>query len=78
MRTIANSMTGLPTIIAGLFVYSFWVKPRHTNGAVGFAAAITLAVIMLPTIVRSAEEVLRIVSDNLREAALALGAPDGR
>lgn len=78
VRTIADSMTGLPTIIAGLFVYSFWVKPRHTNGASGFAAAMALAIIMLPTIVRSAEEVLRIVSDNLREAALALGAPEWR
>lgn len=78
VRTITDAMTGLPTIIAGLFVYSAWVVPRRQAGYSGFAAALALAVVMLPTIVRTAEEVLRIVSDNLREAALALGAPEWR
>jgi phosphate transport system permease protein len=78
VRTVTDAMTGLPTIIAGLFVYAAWVAPRHHNGYSGFAAALALAVVMLPTIVRTAEEVLRIVSDNLREAALALGAPEWR
>jgi phosphate transport system permease protein len=78
VRTVADAMTGLPTIIAGLFVYSAWVQPRHTKGFSGFAAAMALAVVMLPTVVRTAEEVLRIVSNHLREAALALGAPQWR
>ena len=78
VRTVTDAMTGLPTIIAGLFVYSAWVLPRHTAGSSGFAAAMALSVVMLPTIVRTAEEVLRIVSNSLREAALALGAPEWR
>lgn len=78
VRTVTDAMTGLPTIIAGLFVYSAWVLPRKTNGHSGFAATLALSVVMLPTIVRTAEEVLRIVSNSLREAALALGAPEWR
>lgn len=78
VRTVADAMTGLPTIIAGLFIYSAWVQPRGTKGYSGFAAALALSVVMLPTVVRTAEEVLRIVSDSLREAALALGAPEWR
>lgn len=78
IRTIADAMTGLPTIIAGLLIYSAYVQPRGTKGFSGLAAAAALAVVMLPTIVRTAEEVLRIVAGNLREAALALGAPEWR
>jgi len=78
IRTVADAMTGLPSIIAGLFVYAAWVQPKHEQGFSGFAAAIALAVVMLPTVIRTAEEVLRIVSGHLREAALALGAPEWR
>ena len=78
VRAIADAMTGLPTIIAGLFIYVIWVVPRKTNGQTGVAAGLALAIIMLPTVIRAAEEVLRIVSDSLREAALALGAPQWR
>jgi len=78
VRAIADAMTGLPTIIAGLFIYVIWVVPRKTNGQTGLAAGLALAIIMLPTVIRAAEEVLRIVSDSLREAALALGAPQWR
>jgi len=78
VRTVADAMTGLPTVIAGLFVYAAWVKPRGTAGHSGWAAAMALMVIMLPTMVRTSEEVLRIVAGSLREAALALGAPEWR
>jgi phosphate transport system permease protein len=78
VRTIADAMTGLPSIIAGLFIYAAWVQPQHEKGFSGFAAAIALAVVMLPTVIRTAEEVLRLVSGHLREAALALGAPEWR
>ena len=78
VRTVADAMTGLPSIIAGLFIYAAWVQPKHEHGFSGFAAAIALAVVMLPTVVRTAEEVLRLVSGHLREAALALGAPEWR
>ena len=78
VRTVADAMTGLPSVIAGLFIYSFWILPRRTGGYSGFAAAMALSVVMLPTVIRTAEEVLRIVSDSYREAALALGAPEWR
>lgn len=78
VRTVADAMTGLPSIIAGLFIYAAWVTPHKTKGWSGFAAALALSVVMLPTVVRTAEEVLRIVSDHLREAALALGSPEWR
>jgi phosphate transport system permease protein len=78
VRTIADAMTGLPSIIAGLLIYFLWVIPLAPNGNSGFAAAMALTIVMLPTVVRTAEEVLRLVSDSLREAALALGAPEWR
>ena len=79
IRTIAGAMTGLPTIIAGLVVYAALILPRHSaSGFNGFAASIALSIVMLPTVVRASEEVLRIVHDSLREAALALGAPEWR
>jgi phosphate transport system permease protein len=77
VRTVADAMTGLPSVIAGLFIYAWWVRGRH-QGFSGLAAAMALSVVMLPTVVRTAEEVLRIVGNELREAALALGYPEWR
>jgi phosphate transport system permease protein len=80
-RTVAavvDAMTGAPAIIAGLVVYLFWVVPRGTSGKSGFAAGLALAVMMLPIVTRAALEVVRIVPGSLREAALALGAPQWR
>ena len=71
-------MTGAPAIIAGLFVYLLWTAPHHHSGKSGFAAALALAVMMLPVVTRAAQEVLAIVPGSLREAALALGAPEWR
>jgi phosphate transport system permease protein len=78
IRTVAAAMTGLPTIIAGLLVYAALIFPVGVSGFRGFAGGLALSVVMLPTIVRASEEVLRIVHDSLREAALALGAPEWR
>jgi phosphate transport system permease protein len=78
IRTVVSAMTGLPSIIAGIVVYTAWVSPRGVHGASGLAAAMALSIVMLPTIVRTAEEVLTIVPGSLREAALALGAPEWR
>jgi len=78
VRVIVDAMMGMPSIIAGLFVYLWWVQPRHTNGYSGFAASLALAVLMLPIMIRTAEEVIRVVPGSLREAALALGAPRWR
>jgi phosphate transport system permease protein len=78
VRTIVDCMMGTPSIIAGIFVYLFWVEPRGSSGFSGFAASIALAILMLPIMIRTAEEVLRVVPGSLREAALALGAPRWR
>jgi phosphate transport system permease protein len=72
VRTIIEAMTGLPDILAGLFVYVVLVIPLHSKN--GFAAAVALSITMLPIIARAAEVVLRVVPGGLREAGLALGA----
>ena len=75
---VVDAMTGTPSIIAGLFVYLIWVEPRGVNGKSGIAAAFALSIMMLPVTCRAALEVIRIVPGSLREAALALGAPQWR
>ncbi|MEV4621462.1 phosphate ABC transporter permease PstA [Asanoa sp. NPDC049573] len=81
IRFFVDVMTGIPSIIAGLFILSFWVliiSPIYNNGQPsfsGFAAALALSVLMLPTIVRSTEEMLRLVPAPLREGSYALGVP---
>jgi phosphate transport system permease protein len=77
IRFFTDVMTGVPSIVAGLFIYAFWVLALG-QGFSGFAAALALTILMLPTIVRSAEEMLKLVPDALREAALALGVPRWR
>ena len=78
VRTIVDAMMGTPSIIAGLFVYLFWVQPRGVSGYSGFAAAIALAILMLPLMIRTSEEVIRVVPASLREAGHALGSPNWR
>ena len=78
VRTVVDSMTGMPEIIAGLFVYLSWVLPRGTNGKSGFAGSMALGIMMLPFLTRAAQEALRLVPGALREASLALGAPQWR
>jgi phosphate transport system permease protein len=56
----------------------FWVVPRHSTGKSGFAAALALAVMMLPMVTRASQEVIAVVPGSLREAALALGSPEWR
>ncbi|GHD29486.1 phosphate transport system permease protein PstA [Nocardiopsis kunsanensis] len=71
-------MTGIPSIVAGLFVVALWMMllgPGHLNGASG---ALALAVLMIPVVVRSSEEMLRLVPMELREASYALGVPKWR
>jgi len=78
-RYFVDVMTGVPSIVFGLFIYIVLVL-AHTGGS-GFAAwkgSIALALLMLPIVIRSAEVVLSLVPDSLREAALALGAPRWR
>jgi phosphate transport system permease protein len=76
-RFVVDVMTGIPSIVAGLFVLAFWVLGLH-RGFSGFAAALALAILMLPVVVRSSEEMIRLVPDALREASYALGVPRWR
>ena len=78
VSAVVDAMTGAPAIIAGLFVYLLWVVPHGVSGKTGFAAALALAVMMLPVVTRAAQEVVAIVPGSYREAALALGAPEWR
>lgn len=77
IRFFVDVMTGIPSIVAGLFVLSFWVLGLGF-GFSGLAAALSLVVLMLPTVIRSTEEMLRLVPDALREGSYALGVPQWR
>ncbi|MEO6204231.1 MAG: phosphate ABC transporter permease PstA [Mycobacteriales bacterium] len=74
IRFFVDVMTGIPSIVAGLFVLSFWILGLG-QGFSGFAASLALTVLMLPVIVRASEEMLKLVPDVLREASYALGVP---
>src|SRR5690625_7509556 len=68
-------MTGIPSIVAGLFAYSLFAVifgPGVRSGVVG---SVALSVLMIPIVVRSCEEMLRLVPNDLREASYALGVP---
>lgn len=78
LRFLANVMAGVPSIVMGLFIYIFWVVPRGTDGLNGLSGALALACLMLPIVVRSSEEMLRLVPQNLRDASYALGATTSR
>jgi phosphate transport system permease protein len=74
LRFSTDVLSGVPSIVVGLFAYSAIVVPMgHYSGLAGGAA---LAVIMLPTIIRTTEEMLKLVPGTLREASLGLGAPE--
>jgi len=72
VRLLVEVMTGIPSIVAGLFIFAFWVLGLH-QGFSGLAAGLALAVLMLPVVTRSSEEMLKLVPDDLREASYALG-----
>ena len=75
VRVVVTAMSGTPAIVAGVFIYSIWVTKFHYSG---FAGALALAIILLPTLTRGTEEVLKVVHNDLREAAIALAAPEWR
>ena len=74
VRFAAELIAGLPSIVVGVFVWALLVRGVVGHYA-GIAGAVALAVIMVPIVARTVEEVLRLVPSSLREAALALGAP---
>ena len=77
VRVIVDAMSGLPSIVAGLFIYSVWVVGAKA-GFSGLAASLALGMLMLPTVARTTEEMLKLVDPSLREASLALGSPQWR
>jgi phosphate transport system permease protein len=74
-RFLTDVLVGIPTIVTGAFIYAIWVV---NFGFSGFAGSIALALVMLPLIIRSTEEMLRLVPNDLREASAALGISRSR
>jgi phosphate transport system permease protein len=72
---MADVMTGVPSIVMGLFIFTIWTL--HF-GYSGMAGSFALACLMLPVVIRSSEEMLKLVPDSLREASYALGATKAR
>jgi phosphate transport system permease protein len=77
VRTVVTAMSGLPSIMAGVFIYSVWIVSFGLSFS-GLAGSMAIGIMLLPSITRTTEEVLKVVSGGLREAALALGAPEWR
>lgn len=73
VRFSTNVMMGIPSIIVGLFVYTLMVLPMGHFSA--WAGAVALAILMLPVVARTTEDMLELVPNSLRESAMALGAP---
>jgi len=82
VRIFVDAMSGLPSVVAGLFIFAVLILPYAKSFELfsynGFMAALALTLIMLPTITRTVEVVLRLVPDGLREAGLALGSNRAR
>ena len=73
IRFMTDVMVGVPSVVMGVFIYSIWVLRYGTDGKSAFAASLALACLMLPIVVRSTEEMLRLVPNALRDASAALG-----
>ena len=71
---MVDILTGVPSIVAGLFIYALWVTTLGLQ-RVGFAVCLALVLLMIPVVVRSTEEMLKLVPNELREASYALGVP---
>ncbi|MEV0089232.1 phosphate ABC transporter permease PstA [Saccharopolyspora sp. NPDC003752] len=71
---MVDILSGLPSIVAGLFIYALWITTFGFSRS-GFAVALSLVLLMLPVVVRVTETMLLIVPDELREASYALGVP---
>ncbi|MDR7302845.1 phosphate ABC transporter permease PstA [Haloactinomyces albus] len=75
---VVDVMTGIPSIVAGLFAYALFGLLFGPGTITGFAGAVALSVLMTPVVVRSSEEAIKLVPSDLREAAYALGTPKYR
>ncbi|HLI47814.1 MAG TPA: phosphate ABC transporter permease subunit PstC [Chthonomonas sp.] len=76
IRFFTDLLNGVPSIVVGIFVYNILVVPTHEN--FGYAGGIALGILMIPTVMRTTEELLKVVPVSLREASLALGATYAR
>ncbi|PHX75428.1 MAG: phosphate ABC transporter, permease protein PstA [Actinobacteria bacterium] len=77
IRFLVQAMSGVPSIVAGLFIYSVLIVGAGGHYS-GFAGALSLSILMLPTVARTAEEVLKLIPRDLREAGVALGGTQWR
>nr|WP_246283720.1 phosphate ABC transporter permease PstA [Nocardioides perillae] len=75
---LVDVMTGIPSIVAGLFAYALFALIFGPSVRFGIGGAVALSVLMIPTVVRATEEMLKLVPDELREASYALGVPKWR
>jgi phosphate transport system permease protein len=74
IRNVSDILQGVPSIVLGLISY-IWIVKSITHGFSALAGSVSLAIMMLPMIVRSTEETLKMIPDTIKEAALALGVP---
>lgn len=77
VRFFVQAMSGVPSIVAGLFIFAVWMI-QLGNSYSGLAGGLALTVLMIPTVARTSEEVLKLIPADLREAGLALGATQWR
>ena len=77
IKFLVQAMSGVPSIVAGLFILSAFVYP-FTGSLSGFAGSLALMILMIPTIARTSEEVLLLIPSDLREAGVALGGTQWR
>ena len=78
IRFLVDVMTGIPSIVAGLFAYAVFVLFFGEGVRLGIGGSVALSVLMIPVVVRSTEEMLKLVPNELREASYALGVPKWR
>lgn len=76
VRFLSEILTGVPSIVMGLFIYTFWVL--RVKEQTGFAGSLALACLMLPVVIRTSEEMLKLVPHELREGSFALGSRKSR
>jgi phosphate transport system permease protein len=77
IRFFVQAMSGIPSIVAGLFIYAVWMIAFGYQYS-AFAGAMALAILMVPTVARTSEEVLKLIPSDLREAGLAMGGTQWR
>jgi phosphate transport system permease protein len=77
VRFFVQAMSGVPSIVAGLFIFAVWMI-QMGNAYSGIAGGFALTILMIPTVARTSEEVLKLIPQDLREAGLALGATQWR